>query len=406
MTKIAGNPYLRKKDDVLLIDEIPVSFFISRHQTPIMIFMGDRLIDNITVFKNAFNNVFENFECYYSVKANFLPSICKIIKNSGVGAEVVGELELDLVLRVGFDPNNIIVGGPFLSDEIILKSLQARIKEIIIYHIEDLKRVNEIAEDMKITQDICLRINSSKYKSKLGIDLTSENVLRICDLIKKCKNLHLTTLLSHYSSQMNNPKLFENNVSSIIKASEELSKHGIKIKNLNLGGGFPEAVIMSGEQLNKIAKKIKLILEKSNLSYEKIIFEPGRYLVGDVGVFLAQITTISGDRWVFMNVGNNICPKFARCSLRFYNASRIQDSHNCQTNFAGIVPTDQDVLAKDYYFTETISRGDIVLIPNVGAYCLTFSNRFPYMLPFIYLIMNKKPKLIFNPKMEKDFTLS
>jgi len=70
------------------------------------------------------------------------------------------------------------------------------------------------------------------------------------------------------------------------------------------------------------------------------------------------------------------------------------------------VPTDQDVLAKNYFFTKNLKENDIVLVTNVGAYTLTFSNRFPYTLPKILLVKGRTITEIFNPLRNYDFSLT
>ncbi|KKM89707.1 hypothetical protein LCGC14_1245910, partial [marine sediment metagenome] len=143
-----------------------------------------------------------------------------------------------------------------------------------------------------------------------------------------------------------------------------------------------------------------------NIHFDHIYFEPGRYFLGDAGLFIAKIIKVSDNRYVFLNIGNHICPKFAKCSLRFYNASKIALSHKEPTSFLGIVPTDQDVLAKNYFFTQNLREGDIVLVTNTGAYCLTFSNRFPYSLPKILLVKDDNFEQIFDPNIDKDFSIN
>ena len=64
------------------------------------------------------------------------------------------------------------------------------------------------------------------------------------------------------------------------------------------------------------------------------------------------------------------------------------------------------MLAKNYFFTETINEGDVVLISNVGAYSLTFSNRFPYSLPKIFIVKDNEMKQIFDPYTNIDFSIS
>jgi diaminopimelate decarboxylase len=204
---------------------------------------------------------------------------------------------------------------------------------------------------------------------------------------------------------MNNIELFERNVNTISESLNILSDMGIDIRNINLGGGFPEATIMPEKQLKITAEKLKSFIQKLKIKNNKIYFEPGRFFVGDAGVFIAEVVKTTKNRWIFLNLGNNICPKFAKCSLRFYNLSQIQNTHKYKTSFAGIIPTDQDVLAKDYFFTEKLKIGDKVLITNTGAYTLTFSNRFPYLLPQIFLVKGKNYKKIFSPLINHDFSI-
>jgi diaminopimelate decarboxylase len=314
--------------------------------------------------------------------------------------------ELKLALKLGFPPTKIIIGGPYLTKELIELSIKSRVKEIIIYDINNLKKVNSIAKSFNYVQDICVRINSRKYNSKLGVTFNNKNLIEFKQIINNFKHIQIKSILSHYSTQMNNVEQFKKNIAAIVYNLKLLAENGINVDNINLGGGFPEATVMPQEQLKFIAEEIKNTLGHSAINYEKMSFEPGRYFIGDAGLFIAKIVKKSENRWIFLNIGNHICPKFARCSLRFYNASQINEPHKYKTSIAGIIPTDQDVLAKDYFFTKKLIKGDFVIVTNTGAYCLTFSNRFPYMLPKILLINNHDIKLIFDPRINRDFSLN
>jgi diaminopimelate decarboxylase len=390
----------------LLIDNILLNEIQKTYTTPLIILLENRIRNNINTFYKVFKSVFDSFQCFYSFKANFLPEICNIIQSEGLGAELIGLPELKLALKLNFPPDKIIVGGPYLPQELIEKCVQEKIKEIVVYDLNDLININAIAKKYQTIQEICLRINTQKYGTKLGISLNQTNVKKMKKTINACKNLRITTLLSHYSTQMNNFDLFIKNVKIVLDSTKILFDAGIKIENINLGGGFPEAVIMPENQLKELASKIKSFINNFEISFKNIYFEPGRYLVGDAGLLIAKIIKVTDDRWIFLNVGNHICPKFAKSSMRFYNATRIEEPHKFKTSIAGIIPTDQDVLAKDYFFTHDLKEGDLVVITNVGAYNLTFSNRFPYPLPNIILIKDKCATNIFNPSKERDFSIT
>lgn len=406
MKNIAGNSYLKKEEDTILLDLIPLNEILAQNQTPLLIFLENRIRENIKTFLEIFNSVFDNLFCLYSFKANYLPEICNIIKSENIGAEVVGLLELKLALKLKFPPHNIIAGGPYLSKELIKMCIDNQVKEIVIYNLNDIREVDSIAKKHKIIQNISIRINSGKYNSTLGVNFNDKNLPNLKRIIKECDNIRITTILSHYSTQMNNIVLFQKNVENITKNLNYLLKNGINIENINLGGGFPEATVMNRNQLKKIALGIKSTFIEHNIKFNNIYFEPGRYFLGDAGLFIANVINVSENRQVFLNIGNHICPKFAKCSLRFYNASQISLSHNEPTTFLGIIPTDQDVLAKDFFFTEKLVKGDKVLVTNTGAYCLTFSNRFPYLLPKILLVNDDNYKLIFDPEINRDFSLN
>lgn len=406
MKTISGNPFLKKENNTIFIDSVPFNEIISRHKTPLLIFLENRIRDNIRTFTKVFSSEFKNFHCYYSFKANYLSEICKIVYSEGIGAELIGLPELKLALKLGFPPNKIIIGGPYLSKELIELSIKSKVKEVIIYSLNDIKKINSVSQKLNCIQKICIRVNSQKYDSKLGVKLDRRKMSQLEEISNTSNNIKINSILSHYSTQMNDIEQYKKNIQAIVYNLKSLSECGINIDNINLGGGFPEATVMPQDQLKFIAKEIKTTLEESEINYRNIYFEPGRYFIGDAGLFISRIVKVGQKRWIFLDIGNHICPKFARCSLRFYNASQISEPHKHKTSIAGIIPTDQDILAKDYFFTENLREGDKVLVANTGAYCLTFSNRFPYLLPNILLVKDNSFKQIFDHKIDKDFSLN
>ncbi|MFX0008577.1 MAG: alanine racemase, partial [Candidatus Hermodarchaeota archaeon] len=257
MKNISGNSFIIKKEGKIYLDNLQLNEIVKRFKTPLLIFLENRIRENIRTFKEVFNLEFGNFQCYYSFKANYLYDLCKIVLSEGVGAEVIGLPELKLALKLGFPSNKILVGGPYLSKELIALSIKHKIKEFIIYDLKDLKKVNSVAQKYNYIQDICIRINSQKYNSKLGVTLDKRKINEFLEVYENYQNIRITTLLSHYSTQMNNITQFKQNISSVAHNMKLFSDHGIIVDNINLGGGFPEATIMPQNQLKIIAKEIK-----------------------------------------------------------------------------------------------------------------------------------------------------
>ena len=405
MNNISGNRYIKKKEKSIYLDKVEMGDILNINHTPILIFLEARIRDNIKNFKNLAEKVFKKVSIFYSFKANFLYDICEIIKSELIGAELVSLPELDLALRLGFPPNDIIAGGPYLNNKFIEQCIVNDIGEIVVYSINDIEKINAIAKKYNKIQDLCLRINSQKYDTRLGTKLLDRELAQIKLYSINCDNIRFTTILSHYSTQMNEINQFTKNAKILINAYMKLQNSGVNIRNFNFGGGFPEATIMPKYRLEEVFFEIYNILKDQNIDYEKVYFEPGRFLIGDAGIFIAEIVHKTEDGWIFLNIGNNFLPKFSKSSFRFYNASKIDQAHKYKTSIAGIIPTDQDVLAKNYFFTNDNDIGDKILITNAGAYTLTFSNRFPYEIPSILLINGLETKNIFNPRIEHDFSL-
>jgi len=201
---IAGNKYLLKEDNLITFDSVSLRTLLEEAKTPLMVLLENKIRDNIQTFNKIFNSVFDNYQGFYSFKANFLPEVCRIIQSEGIGAEIVGIPELNLALRLGYSSDKIIAGGPYLPDEFIEKCVINEVREIIIYNINDIKRVNEISEKYGKSQNLCLRINSQKFGSKLGIILDAKTLSKLKKLLQDCENIHLKTILSHRATQMNN----------------------------------------------------------------------------------------------------------------------------------------------------------------------------------------------------------
>ena len=81
--KISGNPYLNKKEGDILVDRVLLNEILKTNSTPLIIFLENRIRNNINTFLRVFKSAIDNFQCFYSFKANFLPEICSIVQSEG-----------------------------------------------------------------------------------------------------------------------------------------------------------------------------------------------------------------------------------------------------------------------------------------------------------------------------------
>ena len=72
---------------------------------------------NYTELKSAFSEIYPDFNIAYSYKTNYTPKLCKIVNELGGYAEVVSDMEMEIALRIGVNPEKIIWNGPFKKAE-------------------------------------------------------------------------------------------------------------------------------------------------------------------------------------------------------------------------------------------------------------------------------------------------
>ena len=403
-----GNKYLNINESELVLDGINVKNLIEKYKTPSFIFLQKKIEDNIKKINDCFSSVFPNSQGFYSTKANYLPEIISVVKNQNFGTEIVGLPELKILKKIGFPFEKVIAGGPYLPNDFLTEIIKTHVKYLVVYDLDDIIRIQEVIQEFgTYKQDILIRIQSQKYTGRLGIILNEPNLKKLKDLLDNCPNLQYKGILAHRGTQLNSIDDYMKNFQLLIENAIKIKKFvGWDTSILNIGGGFPNADSLKKNQLITILKKFKEKLLKNNLDSCSIFYEPGRFIVGDTGFALACVFKYDNiHKTAFLDIGNNYIPKFMKSSLRFYNISKIFESPNKPIDFMGNIPSDQDILVKNYNFTPSIQTGDNILIANVGAYALSWSIRFPYPNPSIILIESDQIKEIHNRNSPNDFSI-
>ncbi len=391
MKKVAKNPNVSVDAGLFKLDGVPALDIVHQFGTPSYVFLENNIRTNCRKLKKELQSLLPNVHLFYSVKSNFLASICKTIHEEGYGVEVVSQLEYHHVKSLGFQPHEILAGGPYLPAEFLEELISDKVHEIVLYNGNTLKNLIDLSHNINYQQSVAIFFIPERHGRRLGFSPIPDEIIKISQIIQKASNLRLQTISCHFGTQILNYQTFIQMASDLIGAISQFEQQGIKISNLNLGGGFPEANSLSREKIRQLGSSLRDLLKERGFSDLGVVFEPGRYIVGDAGIILSSVYLWDEiERWAYLDAGNHICPKFSKAAFRFYNVSRPMEPNEFKTNLGGILPSDQDVLAKNYFFTEKVGVGDIVAILNAGAYTITFSNRFPFPFPPIVWIKDEQ----------------
>ena len=206
------------------------------------------------------------------------------MQSLGIGADVVSIGELKRSLAAGFSTDKIIFEGVGKSKEDLLYAIQKDIRLINTESLEEIKLLEKIANEKNKKINIGLRLNpnidgdtinkisTGKKTDKFGIEI--DDIDNIINLIKNCSNLNLIGISCHIGSQISKISAYKNTFIEMKKAADKFVDAGIKIKHIDLGGGFHVKYSEKDPnfRIEDVKKELDFCFDGSD--YE-LSFEPG-----------------------------------------------------------------------------------------------------------------------------------
>ena len=373
--------YINKK---LTIEKVNIQTIAKKFGTPTYCYSYKQLKNNIDNFKKSFKS-FSPLVCF-AIKSNTNVNLIKEIGKLGLGADVVSLGELMKALKAGIKPNKIVFSGVGKTTEEINFAIN---KKILLINAESKSEIFEIERIAKIKRrnvDIGIRLNpnvdaktlsqisTGKKENKFGVD--EINFLELVKYVKKSKNLNLKCLSVHIGSQILDVKPYENMLKAldrIIKKTNHLFEY------IDLGGGMGIDYENNKKilNLNKYSLNIKKFLKNNN---SKIIFEPGRSIVGNIGTLIARITYIKEGykkNFIILDAGMNdlMRPALYNSKHRILPSSKNRKKSNKIYEFVGPICESTDKFLTINNF-QKLSEKDLVIICDVGAYGMSLSSNY------------------------------
>ena len=394
---------MKYKNNRYYIENISVDKICKIAGTPTYIYSYNKIKENILNFNRQFNSI-DPLTCF-SVKSNNNINILKIIKSFGLGADVVSMGELIRALKAGISPKKIVFSGVGKTKEELKFAIKNKILLINTESESELRMIEKIAKSMKKKIDIGLRLNpdtdaktlskisTGKKENKFGLD--RRELLGIINNIKNSKYLNLLCLSVHIGSQITSHKPYEKmlkELSDTIKASK------YKFEYIDLGGGMGIQYDKSEKALNyvKYLSLIKKFLKKHKC---KIIFEPGRSIIGNTGYLASRVIYMknSGKKnFVILDAAMNdfMRPALYGARHKILAAKKNNSKSNKIYEFVGPICETTDKFLTTSKF-QVLNEGDVVLICDVGAYGIVLSSNYNLRtIPQEVLIKGSKIKTI------------
>ena len=379
-------------------------------QTPFYVYSQQKIINQVNKTKEILGN-----NIFYSIKSNSNQAILKLMNSLDIGADVVSVGELKRALEAGFDPNKIIFEGVGKSDQDLLYAIHKNIRLINTESLEEIKLLDNLANEKNKIVDIGVRLNpdvdgetlskisTGKKTDKFGIEF--DNIDKIIKLVKSCKSLNLIGISCHIGSQISKNEAYKNTFSQMKMAADKFIESGINIKHVDLGGGFHVKYEDSDPDFN--IKKVKEELDNcfTQTNYE-LSFEPGRYLIAEAGVTVTSIVTIKnngGINYLIVDAGMNTLIRPAMYGAHHeILAIDVKSEEFMDYAIAGPICESSDVFLKNIKLAKQ-KIGNLLVIKNTGAYGKVMSSNYNSRpLPSEILVNNDNYAIIYSPeKIEK-----
>lgn len=368
---------------------------------PLYVYDAVKIITQYNRLTKAFHKI-ENFKIHYAVKALSNVSVLKLLKNEGCGLDTVSIEEVMLGLHAGFQPNEIMYTPNGVSFEEIEKVAEMGVQ----INIDNLSILEHFGAKHP-TIPVCIRVNPhvmaggnanisvGHIDSKFGISIHQlPHIVRIVENTK----MHINGIHMHTGSDILDVEVF-------LYAAEILFETAKQFKNLDFidfGSGF-KVPYKKGDietDIEEFGRK----LSKRFLAFEKeygrnltLVFEPGKFLVSEAGVFLAKVNVVkqtTSTVFAGVDTGFNhlIRPMLYGAEHHIENISNAKGKERYYSVVGYICET--DTFATNRRISE-IHEGDILSFKNAGAYCFSMASNYNSRVkPAEVLWKNGKANLI------------
>ncbi len=366
------------------IEDVPVDEIEKTFGTPAYVYSKKSIVDSYKSFDDAFKK--NTHLICFAVKANPNLAILNILANQGAGFDIVSGGELQRVIAAKGDPKKVVFSGIGKSSKEIELAIH---HDILAFNIEsepELYRIQTIAKGMGKIASISIRVNpnvdakthpyiSTGLKdNKFGVD--EQKAIDLYKIANDMDSIAIKGIDCHIGSQITELSPFVDSISMLVGMIEKLKDLGIQISHLDVGGGI--GINYNSENppdFNAYAEAILPLLEKQNL---KLIFEPGRAILGKAGVLLTKVEYVKKGPAKNFAIIDAAMNDLMRPSL--YNAHHdIINTSKCSaesTTFDVVGPVCEtgDFIGKDRNLS--LAEGNLLAVVDVGAYGMSMSSNY------------------------------
>jgi diaminopimelate decarboxylase len=367
-----------RQQGALFCDGVPLSRIVETEGTPLYVYSAATIAERYRAIDQAFGSY--PHALHYALKANSTLAIVRLLRGLGSGVDANSGGEIDVALRAGFIPPQIVFTGVGKTDAELVQAIDLGVKTINAESDGELERIDRLARARQTRARVALRVNpdidarshphiSTGLKiNKFGIAMDSAR--EIGRRFARAEGLEIVGLHSHVGSQIVDLDPLRRAAGALVTLARELRDDGIAIEHLDVGGGL--GVSYDGSAVPTAREYAEAILPAVRESGLAVILEPGRHIVAPAGALLSRVVDVkerSGGVWfVVLDAGMT---ELIRPML--YNAfHRIEplverSGPQVTCDIVGPLCESSDTLGKERSMPRP-EVGDLLAVLDTGAY--------------------------------------
>ena len=279
-------------------DGVPLEELAGRHGTPLYVYSAATIAGRYRAVDDAFAGYPHTL--HYALKANSTLAIARLLRGLGAAADANSGGEIDVALRAGFAPDEIVFTGVGKTDAELMHAIDLGVRSINAESEGELERIDAIASARHVRARVALRVNpdidarshphitTGRKNNKFGVAIADAR--EICRRMQGKRNIEMIGLHSHVGSQITTLEPLRHAAEALVTLACELKDAGLRIAHLDIGGGL--GISYDGQQVPTAAEYAAAVLPIIRQSGLTLILEPGRFLVGPAGVLVTRVIDV------------------------------------------------------------------------------------------------------------------
>lgn len=369
----------------LFAENVALSDLADQFGTPLYVYSRKAFSDSYLAYADALKGK-DALVCY-AVKANSNIAVLSVLAKLGAGFDIVSVGELERVLKAGGDPAKCVFSGVAKTADEMRRALAVGVHCFNVESAAELERLNDVAVEMGVKAPVSLRVNpdvdagthpyisTGLKENKFGVDI--EVAPEVYAHAATLPGLDIKGVDCHIGSQLTQIAPFLDALDRVLLLIDNLKAQGIELEHIDLGGGLG---VTYDDEVPPTPKELIDALEPKLAGRNlKMVFEPGRSIAANAGVFITQVEFLksNGDKnFAIIDGGMN---DLIRPSLysAWQNIVEVQPRTNTEKkayDVVGPVCETGDFLGKDRELS--IVSGDLLAVKSSGAYGFVMASNY------------------------------